>query len=269
MTGAASQFGLPLDTARSVPWLFEPAGNLRPIGIHFFPVTNVAEVEALIAEFRLSISTAAQLIAETGLRARLVDIGGGFGAPFATPGNRPKYEGLREALVQALDEFLPGWRENEPLIAFESGRYAVGDCGTLLTRVLDVKKSAGTTFVVLDAGTNVLGGMSGLGRMLAPGARPAQGAITDTRNGVNLVGPLCTPLDVLSRAATIGIPRIGDVLEIPNVGAYGLSASLVSFLSRPLPAEVVIDRDGEVVSARRLEIHGRLLGGLHAPDLGS
>lgn len=258
MTGADSRFGFPLDFARSATSLLKRAGNLRPAGLHFFPVTNAADSTILVEAFRLSISSATQLMAETGLQARLVDIGGGFSAPFAVPGNRPGYAGLREALVHSLDEHLPTWRKNEPLIAFESGRYIVGDCGTLVTRVLDIKESAGTVNIVLDAGTNVLGGMSGLGRMLAPSVQPVS-AITNKRRDVNIVGPLCTPLDVLSRASPIGVPRIGDVLEVPNVGAYGLTASLVSFLSRPLPAELVIEQNGSIVNARRLDIIGREL----------
>ena len=45
----------------------------------------------------------------------------------------------------------------------------------------------------------------------------------------------------------------GDLLVVPNVGAYGLTASLLGFLSREAPAEVAVD-GGEVVSARRLQL---------------
>jgi diaminopimelate decarboxylase len=43
------------------------------------------------------------------------------------------------------------------------------------------------------------------------------------------------------------------LLEIPNAGAYGLTASLVGFLSHPLAAEVIVE-DGEIRSARRLTL---------------
>jgi diaminopimelate decarboxylase len=57
---------------------------------------------------------------------------------------------------------------------------------------------------------------------------------------------------VLARDARVDVDP-GSVLEIPNVGAYGLSASLVAFLGRPIAAEVVLD-GADIVAARRLEL---------------
>ncbi|MEV6596751.1 type III PLP-dependent enzyme [Actinoplanes sp. NPDC051346] len=258
MTGAATQFGMPVRTALDIIEQARGGGPLTPIGLHLFPATNLQTEADLLAEFTLSIDTAANLLYRARLSAGLVDIGGGFAAPFARPGARADYSGLRERLGGVLDERLPGWRSGQPRVAFESGRYLTATCGTLLTTVLDVKTSGGITYVVLDAGVNALGGMSGLGRILAPSVQPAGGPATGRApnggNRISLVGTLCTPLDVLSRSADIEVPRIGDVLEIPNVGAYGVTASLMGFLSKPVPAEVVVERDGSVVGARRLKL---------------
>jgi diaminopimelate decarboxylase len=68
-----------------------------------------------------------------------------------------------------------------------------------------------------------------------------------------VTGPLCTPLDSWSRAASLPPLRPGDLLSVPNVGAYGLSASLVAFLGHPAPVEVVVDGD-RVVDVSRLTI---------------
>jgi len=128
----------------------------------------------------------------------------------------------------------------------------VSTAGSLLTTVVDVKGSKGRRFVVMDAGINHLGGMSGLRRLLPLAARP----LTADENGApaTLVGPLCTPNDVLAHDVAIGAVEAGDHLVVPNVGAYGLSASLVAFLSREPPVEVVVDGDREVSASRlRLE----------------
>lgn len=69
----------------------------------------------------------------------------------------------------------------------------------------------------------------------------------------SLVGP-CTPLDVLSRCATIDTLQVGDLLVIPNVEAYGLTMSLLAFMGKPAAAEVIIEGDGCIVSAHRLKI---------------
>ena len=70
---------------------------------------------------------------------------------------------------------------------------------------------------------------------------------------VTLAGPLCTPGDVLARNVRLGWPAPGDVLTVPNVGAYGLTASLVLFLGRPAACEVVV-RGEEVVALSQLEL---------------
>ena len=67
----------------------------------------------------------------------------------------------------------------------------------------------------------------------------------------DVVGPLCTPLDLLARDVSLPpLPR-DSLVAIPNVGAYGLTASLVAFLSHPAPAEVVY-RGVAVSAAHRI-----------------
>lgn len=253
MTGRASQFGTDIDLGDELAELFTPLGGAQPVGAHLFSATNVADCAKLLDELRLSVETIATALAALAGPARLVDLGGGFSAPFARPGARLDYTALRHGLESALDAGLPGWREQRPAVAFESGRYLVGDSGTLYTTVLDVKRSRGSTHVVLDAGVQTLGGMWGLGRLPTPSVQPL-GDEDAAAAPVTLVGPLCTPLDVLGRNAAVPPPAVGDVLEVPNVGAYGLTASLLGFLSRPIPVEVVLDHGDEIVHVRRLEL---------------
>ncbi|WEH18224.1 phosphopantetheine-binding protein [Streptomyces sp. VNUA24] len=259
MTGGPSQFGFDLDdlTEHGARLLVK---GVRIIGMHFFPLTNARDEDGLLAELAQSVRTAARLRDELGIPLHLLDLGGGFAAPYATPGERPAYPGLRSALSAVLDESLPGWRDGEPVVAFESGRYLVGDSGRLVSTVTDVKNSRGNTYAVLDAGINHLGGLSGLGRLLPLSAQPlsGHGPATDAAGDrepafVTLAGPLCTPADILARAADLPGLRPGDLLAFPNVGAYGLSASLLGFLGHPAPAELVVD-GGETVSAGRLTL---------------
>ncbi|MFG3255719.1 type III PLP-dependent enzyme [Streptomyces sp. NPDC048172] len=259
MTGSSSQFGFDEDVLLDAAerGLLTPPGT-RVVGLHFFPLTNARDEAGLAAELVQSVHTAAQLRDRLGLDLQLVDLGGGFAAPYAVPGERPVYGGLRAVVCAALDEWLPGWRDGTPVVAFESGRHLVGGAGRLLCTVTDVKRSRGADFAVLDAGINHLGGLSGLGRLLPMSARPLRPAGAEATQRITLAGPLCTPADLLGRQVEIpGGLRPGMVLAFPNVGAYGLSASLLGFLGHPAPAEVVTDvTDGErgVVSATRLTL---------------
>jgi diaminopimelate decarboxylase len=260
MTGVASQFGADTSWVLEAPERFAGRDHVVLHGLHLYMGTNLDSVDALAAQFRRSLRTAVRLTAvlrEHGADIRVLDLGGGFGAPFAKAGKAIEPAGLRTALEPMFDQELPGWRTGSPEIVFESGRYLVGTAGTLLTTVLDVKRSHGKDVVVLDSGINHLGGMSGL-RRLPPLVPHLVSERAEAENGrldaAMVTGPLCTPLDLWSRTAQLPRVRPGDVLAVPNVGAYGLYASLVAFLGHPLPVEVVIDRESPDQPPRRTRL---------------
>jgi diaminopimelate decarboxylase len=203
--------------------------------------TNTVDEDVLVAQLTQSARTARKLADACGFDLELLDLGGGFGAPSARAGELPEYPNLAERIAGLLDEIFPDWRIGRPRIAFESGRYLTATCGTLLTRVLDVKQSRDQRVLVLESGINHLGGMSGLRRLppLVPTLELlAQRDEPDSRAIV--AGPLCTPLDTWGIGVTAPPARIGDLIAVPNVGAYGLSASLLAFLGHPAPTEIVV-----------------------------
>lgn len=261
MTGRPSQFGFDAeDLPAALPQLRRVEGA-RPVGLHFFPLSNAKDEANLIGEFRHTVAAAARIADDLGLPLELLDLGGGFAAPYGVPGPRDSYPDLRGELEAMLDTHLPGWRTGGPAIAFESGRYLTACAGTLLLGVTNVKTGRGRTHVILDGGINVFGGMSGLGRLLPTHVEPAATTAPDDAPTVtaSLVGPLCTPGDMLSRDLPGPELRPGDVIAVPNTGAYGPTASLLAFLGRPAPAEVAL-RDGEVVSATRIDYRRVPLG---------
>lgn len=249
MTGVASQFGADTDWVLAEPERFANRSRAEVVGLHLYMGTNLTEADALYGQFRHSLATARRLsgaLARHGVRLRVLDLGGGFGAPFARAGEAVDLTALRPRLEGLFDEELPGWRTRAPEVVFESGRYLVGTAGTLLTPVLDVKRSQGKDIVVLASGINHLGGMSGLRRLppLAPHlVRTTAGDDIAPELDAMVVGPLCTPLDTWARGTKLPALQAGDLVAVPNVGAYGLYASLIGFLAHPLPAEAVVDGD--------------------------
>ncbi|WP_207957353.1 type III PLP-dependent enzyme [Streptomyces sp. YIM 98790] len=253
MTGGPSQFGADTEWIVREPRRFAGRDGVTVHGLHFYLGTNLESVPDLVGQFRRSVRTAARLagiLNGHGADIRVLDLGGGFGAPFARAGRPAGLSGLRAELETLLDRELPRWRTGRPRIVFESGRYLVGSAGTLVTAVLDVKRSHGRDVVVLESGINHLGGMSGLRRLppLVPhlltgrGADGGEPAAAESGPAM-IAGPLCTPLDLWARTARLPRLRPGDLVAVPNVGAYGLYASLVAFLGHPLPVEIVLDSD--------------------------
>lgn len=266
MTGVPSQFGADTGWVLAEPERFAGRPNASVVGLHLYMGTNLVGTDDLVAQFGHSLRTAKRLIGALeaeGAGIEVLDLGGGFGAPFARAGAAVEFDGLRARLAELFDDGVPGWRAGHPAIAFESGRYLVGTAGTLVTAVLDTKRSHGREIVVLESGINHLGGMSGLRRLpplvphlLTVGRAPGPTEATDLAE-TTVVGPLCTPLDTWARS--VPLPRLapGDLLAVPNTGAYGLYASLVAFLGHPAPAEIVIDGDlpgSPVVDASRLHL---------------
>lgn len=164
MTGSPSQFGADLSWVLADPHSFAGGDSCRVRGLHLYMGTNLTDENDLVAQFDVGIGIAREL-APVLPDIKEIDLGGGFGLPFARAGTRPEFPGLNAALCGRLDAHLPGWRDGRPTVSFESGRYLVGDCGWLVSRVVDVKMSKGTRFAVLDTGVHHLGGMSGLRRI--------------------------------------------------------------------------------------------------------
>jgi len=248
MMGRPSQFGIDSETLPELMPALKAVPGARVVGAHFFTMSNAQDEDALLGEYEFVLQSAAQLQREVGLPLEILDIGGGFSSPYAVPGPRTDYPKLRAGLEVLLDLHLPEWRDGGIELACESGRYLSGTSGSLLAGVVNVKESRGSRFVILDAGINVVGGLSGIGRLL-----PAAVGIDESGDlPGSLVGPLCTPGDSLAKAAKLPELAPGDIVTVPNVGAYGVTASLISFLGRPAPTEVVV-RGDEVVSVSRLD----------------
>ena len=70
---------------------------------------------------------------------------------------------------------------------------------------------------------------------------------------VEIVGPLCTPLDTLGRSISLPPIEAGDLVGVFQSGAYARAASPLGFLSHPTPAEVIVsDKDAHLIRRRGL-----------------
>jgi diaminopimelate decarboxylase len=247
MAGGA-HFGCLLDELDEMVAL-AATGRVELVGVHSF-IGSQMSADAVVEATTIGLEAAAALTG-AGVPPKIVDLGGGFAAPYATAGAAPTYAGVQARLTGLVEAaYGSGPR---PDLWYESGRYLAGPAGTLLARVMDVKERDGKRFAILDAGVNHLGGMSGLGRLW----RPKLTILTDGGEGrdepTDVAGPLCTPLDILGAGVPMAPVRPGSIVAVPNVGAYGLSASLVDFLGRDAPAEVVVS-GGRVVGATRRQV---------------
>jgi diaminopimelate decarboxylase len=231
--------------------------GLELAGIHVYSGTQIQTPEKLAGTFEHTIHVAEEIV-RSGVPLRMLDLGGGFPWPWATSDVPADLSGLRAELerVDALRRLTAGAE-----LLFESGRYLVASCGTLLATVLDVKVfETGKTHVILDTGMIHLGGIAGLGRIhrAVASIEPLAEARSETLEPADVMGPTDSPLDCIARGALVPPLQPADSVAIPNVGAYGLTASLVAFASRQSPTEVCC-RGTSVVATYRLRMgHERI-----------
>jgi diaminopimelate decarboxylase len=125
-------------------------------------------------------------------------------------------------------------------VIMEFGRYLVGEAGLYVTRVVDVKESRGCRFAICDGGLHHhLAATGNFGQVIRRNYPIAAVTRTEKRESVSVVGPLCTPLDLLGDRITLSQLEVGSLVAILQSGAYGRSASPQGFLSHPACEEIV------------------------------
>ena len=195
-------------------------------GLHFHigsQITNMDDFRGLC----LRINELQEQLDANGLRAEMINVGGGLGVDYHQPQQNPIPD--FHAYFQTYATYLQ-LREGQTL-HFELGRAIVAQCGTLVTRVLYVKQGVNKQFVIVDAGMTEL---------IRPALYHAHHAIenltsTHTTSAVyDVVGPICESSDVFDKDLQLPLTERGDLLAIRSAGAYGETMASC-YNCRPLP----------------------------------
>ncbi len=244
MGGRPAAFGVDEETLDVVIDRMLSLSGLEVCGIHLFAGTQILDFQILVTQYRKGLAIARRVAARLKKPLRTLDFGGGLGTPYFPHEQELDTASLRTDLDALLKEI-----EHDPVFSgtqfmVEPGRYLVGEAGVYITRVNDVKVSRGKKFLILDGGMHQhLAASGNLGQTIKRNYPLAALCKLGQPNEetVDVVGPLCTPLDVLARGANLPRIDIGDLIGVFQSGAYARSASPLGFLSHPTPPEVWID----------------------------
>ena len=240
MGGGPKQFGVDVE---HVPAMLDAiaAAGLEFEGFHLFAGSQNLRAEAICEAQLKSYELALRLSAHKPEAVRSLNLGGGFGIPYF-PGEQrldlaPIADNLHRLRERAARD-LPA-----ATIVLELGRYLVGEAGVYVTRILDRKESRGKVFLVTDGGLNHhLSASGNFGQVIrknypvAIGNRQGDAA----QEEATVVGPLCTPLDLLADRMTLPVAQAGDLVVVFQSGAYGASASPQAFLGHAACTEVLV-----------------------------
>lgn len=194
--------------------MIKSMGHIRFKGLHFHVGSQITDLQ-VFSGLTERVNLFVEYFRQHGLAPELLNLGGGLGIDYDDPDDVPVPD--FEAYIRALSGNLQ--REPGQQVLIEPGRSLVGHSGTLISRVLYVKKSRHPEFVIIDAGMN---------DFMRPALYGANHKIVNlTGTGVlkryHVAGPVCESSDVFGRNILLPEVSRGDLLAIRSTGAYGQS----------------------------------------------
>lgn len=242
MSGGPKQFGV---DAEAVPELLHTIGTLGLAfeGFHLYAGSQNLKAESICEAQLRSYELALRLAAHAPAPVSFLNLGGGFGVPYF-PGEQPlALEPIGQNLA-ALQE-RAGRELPQARLVIELGRYFVAEAGIYVARVTDRKVSRGQVFLVVDGGLHHhLAASGNFGQVVRKNYPVAIGtrmnAPAEVHEVASVVGPLCTPLDLLADRMSLARADVGDLVVVFQSGAYGASASPQGFLGHPGVAQALV-----------------------------
>lgn len=222
---AENKFGISMQDMDQVIDIAQELKNVKFIGLHFHIGSQIMDMGDFVALCNRVNELQDKLEARR-IRIEHVNVGGGLGIDYQHP-DRQAIPDFKE-YFRVYDEHLK--LRSYQTLHFELGRAVVGQCGSLLSRVLYVKKGANKQFAILDAGMTDL---------IRPALYQAYHKIENITSDApaqtyDVVGPICESSDVFGKAIDLKGVKRGDLIALRSAGAYGeIMAS--SYNCRELP----------------------------------
>lgn len=209
---AENKFGIAMEDMDRVIDMARDMENVKFVGLHFHIGSQILDMGDFVALCN-RVNELQEHLANRGIIVEHINVGGGLGIDYQHPDRQavPDFAAYFATYHKHL-RLQPG-----QTLHFELGRSIVGQCGSLITRVLYVKQGAHKQFAIVDAGMTDL---------IRPALYQAYHKIENITSEepsetYDVVGPICESSDVFGKA--IDLPRChrGDLLALRSAGAYG------------------------------------------------
>ena len=207
-----NKFGINLSQLDSVLDLFETLKNVKLIGLHFHigsQITDLTSFQSLCSR----VTEIQENMARRRILVENLNFGGGLGIDYHHPNHLP---------IPDFKEYFAIFHKHmklrpEQQVHFEPGRSVVGQCGTLITKVLYVKEGASKNFAIVDAGFTEL-----IRPALYQAYHRIEKLTSDEAEEVyDVVGPICESSDSFGKSVDLNKVRRGDLIALRSAGAYG------------------------------------------------
>jgi diaminopimelate decarboxylase len=192
--------------------------SIKLIGLHFHIGSQITDMN-VFKGLCIRINEIQNWFDEHNIQINNINVGGGLGINYEDPDSEliPDFN----SYFRVFEKFLE-LRPNQE-VHFEIGRAIVGQCGSLISRVLYIKEGINTNFAILDAGMTEL---------IRPALYQSYHKIENLSNIENLmsnikyrkydvVGPICESSDTFGKSILLPEMKRGNLIAIRSVGAYG------------------------------------------------
>jgi diaminopimelate decarboxylase len=224
-----SKFGIHTWELENVLKRLTDLKNVRLIGMHFHIGSQITKI-SVFQSLCTHINELQEWFTAHNVDIEVVNVGGGLGIDYENPEKSPKFPEYFSLLNDFID-LKPG-----QALHLEPGRAVVGQCGSLISRVLYIKNGVNTLFAIIDAGMTDL---------IRPALYQAHHKIENLKSEGNLfrydvVGPVCESSDTFAKFIELPESKRGDIFAIRSAGAYGESMAS-RYNLRDLPRAVFSD----------------------------
>jgi diaminopimelate decarboxylase len=225
-----SKFGITMNDLDEVLQSIRRLKKIKLIGIHFHigsQITRMQVFKSLCAR----VNEMTEWFSSRNTDLRVINVGGGLGIDYEHPDKQPDFHEYF-SIFREMISIRPGQE-----LHFEPGRAVVGQCGSLITRVLYIKNGGNTKFAIIDAGMTDL---------IRPALYQAFHKIENLSPGkgkfrYDIVGPVCESSDTFGKYVEMHETKRGDFIAIRSAGAYGETMAS-RYNLRDLPGSVFSDR---------------------------
>ena len=209
---AENKFGIAMKDMEHIIQKAEQLCHIRVLGLHFHIGSQILEMDDFIALCQ-RINQLIEQLRQAHHQVEHINVGGGLGIDYEHPDKHPipNFSSYFNTYAKYLN------LSDGQQLHFELGRAVVGQCGSLVTRVLYVKQGATKQFIIVDAGMTDL---------IRPALYQAQHQIEnlDSREILekyDVVGPICESSDVFAKDILLPKTHRGDLIVLHSAGAYG------------------------------------------------
>ena len=209
---AENKFGISMEDMDRVIDMAETLPNVKFVGLHFHIGSQIVDMGDFVALCNRVNELQEKLYARQ-IIVEHINVGGGLGIDYSHPNRQP---------IPNFAEYFSTYHKHLKLrpqqtLHFELGRAVVGQCGSLISKVLYVKQGTRKKFAILDAG------MTDLIRPALYQAFHKMENITSEEplEAYDVVGPICESSDVFGKAIDLNKVKRGDLIALRSAGAYG------------------------------------------------